>query len=54
MLVQGMLKDDFYGKILEAVLGLQSLPWVIASDFNEVLIREDKFEGRPININKAL
>ena len=39
---------------LEAVSGLHSLSWVIASDFNEVLIGEDKFGGRPVNINKAL
>lgn len=39
---------------LEVVSGLHSLPWVIASDFNEVLMGEDKFWGRPININKGL
>ncbi|XP_075665606.1 uncharacterized protein LOC142635308 [Castanea sativa] len=39
---------------LEAISGLHSLPWVIAGDFNEVLIGEDKFGGRPVNINKAL
>ena len=39
---------------LEAISGLHSLSWVIASDFNEVLIGEDKFGGRPVNINKAL
>lgn len=32
------------------VSNLHSLPWVIAGDFNEVLICEDKFGGRPINI----
>lgn len=30
------------------------MPWVIAGDFNEMLIREDKFGGNLININKAL
>lgn len=34
--------------------GLHSMPWVIAGDFNEVLIGDDKFEGNPINMNKAL
>ena len=39
---------------LEAISGLHSLSWVIVGDFNEVLMGEDKFEGRPVNINKAL
>ena len=39
---------------LEAISGLHSLPWVITGDFNGVLMGEDKFGGRPININKAL
>lgn len=39
---------------LMAVAELHSLPWVIARDFNEVLIGEDKYRGRPVNINRAL
>ena len=39
---------------LESVSDLHSLSWVIASDFNEVLMGEDKFGGRPVNIHKAL
>ncbi|XP_050242023.1 uncharacterized protein LOC126690976 [Quercus robur] len=30
------------------------LPWVIAGDFNEPLIDEDKFGGRGVNINRSL
>ena len=36
------------------VAGHHSMPWVVAGDFNEVLMGEDKFEGRPINLGKAL
>ena len=39
---------------LIAVSGLHSLPWVIVGDFNEVLMGEDKFGGRSVNINRAL
>lgn len=39
---------------LMAVSELHSLPWVIARDFNEVLMGEDKYGGRPVNINRAL
>lgn len=39
---------------LESVASLHSLPWIIASDFNEVLMGEDKFGGRLVNINRAL
>lgn len=37
-----------------AVSDLHSLPWVIAGDFNEVLMGEDKFGGRTGNISRAL
>ena len=36
------------------VAGHHSMPWVVAGDFNEVLMGEDKFEGRPVNLGKAL
>ncbi|XP_075670153.1 uncharacterized protein LOC142639911 [Castanea sativa] len=39
---------------LMAVFELHSFPWVIAGDYNEVLIGEDKYGGRPVNINRAL
>lgn len=39
---------------LESVASLHSLPWIIAGDFNDVLMGEDKFGGSPININRAL
>lgn len=39
---------------LEVVAGLHSMPWVIAGDFNEVLIGEEKFGGNPISMNRAL
>ncbi|KAL0005724.1 hypothetical protein SO802_013285 [Lithocarpus litseifolius] len=29
-------------------------PWVIAGDFNEPLLGEDKFGGRPVNISRSL
>ena len=36
---------------LSTVARLHNLPWVITSDFNEVLIGGDKFGGRPVNIS---
>ena len=36
------------------VSNIHSLHWVIAGDFNEVLIGEDNFEGRPVNMSRAL
>ncbi|XP_075660821.1 uncharacterized protein LOC142630676 [Castanea sativa] len=39
---------------LSSVAGLHSLPWVVAGDFNEVLMGEDKYGGRPVNISRAL
>lgn len=39
---------------LSIVAGLHSLSWVIAGDFNEVLLGEDKYGGRPMNVNRVL
>ena len=38
-------KRRFLWENLSSVVGLLSLPWVVASDFNEVLVGEDKFGG---------
>ena len=39
---------------LSKVAELHALPWIIARDFNEVLIGDDKFGGRPVNISRAI
>lgn len=39
---------------LNYVVGLHCMPWVIAGDFNEVLMGDDKFGGRPVNIGRAM
>ena len=39
---------------LSTISSLHALPWVIVGDFNEVLVGEDKFGGRTVNINRAL
>lgn len=39
---------------LETMAGLHSLPWVIAGDFNEVLMNGDKFGGNAVSISRAL
>ena len=39
---------------LIVVFELHSLPWVIAGDFNEVLMGEDKYGDRPVNNSQAL
>ena len=36
------------------VVGLHNKPWVIAGDFNEPLLGEDKFGGRPVSISRSL
>ena len=36
------------------VADLHNKPWVIAGDFNEPLLGEDKFGGRPVNISISL
>ena len=39
---------------LNSVAELHAMPWVIVGDFNEVLMGDDKFGGRPVNLGKAL
>nr|XP_023927086.1 uncharacterized protein LOC112038505 [Quercus suber] len=39
---------------LNSVAESHSMPWVIAGDFNEVLMGDDKFGGRPVNLSRAL
>ncbi|XP_030958322.1 uncharacterized protein LOC115980181 [Quercus lobata] len=39
---------------LSRVAELHTLPWIIAGDFNKILLGEDKLGGRPINISKAV
>ena len=39
---------------LSKVAKLHNKPWVIAGDFNEHLIGEDKLGGRPVSINRSL
>ena len=36
------------------VVDLHNKPWVIAGDFNEPLLDEDKFGGRPVSIYRSL
>ena len=33
---------------------LHNLPWVLAGDFNEPIVREDKFGGKPVSVNRSL
>ena len=39
---------------LSKVVELHNKPWVIARDFNEPLIEEDKLGGKPMRINRSL
>ena len=39
---------------LSKVAKLHNLPWVLAGDFNEPIVREDKFRGRPVSVNRSL
>ncbi|XP_050242062.1 uncharacterized protein LOC126691020 [Quercus robur] len=39
---------------LMEVAGLHNLPWVIAGDFNEPLLDDDKFGGRAVSVNRSL
>ena len=37
-----------------SVAELYNMPWVIAGDFNETLINEDKFGGRAVSVSRSL
>ena len=39
---------------LMRVAELHNMPWVIACDFNETLINEDKFGGRVVSVSRSL
>ncbi|XP_023918482.1 uncharacterized protein LOC112030031 [Quercus suber] len=36
------------------VADLHNMPWVIAGDFNEPLLEDDKFGGRAVSVNRSL
>ena len=39
---------------LSKVAELHNLPWVLAKDFNEPIVGEDKFGGKPISVSRSL
>ena len=39
---------------LAKVSDLHNMPWVVAGDFNEPLIGEDKFGGTAVSVNRSL
>ena len=39
---------------LMKVADLHNMPWVIAGDFNEPLVNDDKFGGRAVSVNSSL
>lgn len=39
---------------LMKVAELHNMPWVMAGDFNEPLVEDDKFGGREISVNRSL
>ena len=49
-------KEDRYilWNNLSKVAELHNKPWVMAGDFNEPLIDEDKFGGRGVSVNRSL
>ena len=49
-------KEDRYilWNNLSKVAELHNKPWVMAGDFNEMLIDEDKFGGRGVSVNRSL
>ena len=36
------------------VADFHNMPWIIAEDFNEPLVNDDKFEGRVVSLNRSL
>ena len=36
------------------VAELHNMPWVLAGDFNEPIMGEDKYGGRPVSVNRSL
>ena len=36
------------------VADFHNMPWIIAGDFNEPLVNDDKFEGRVVSLNRSL
>lgn len=36
------------------VADLHDMPWVMARDFNELLIKDDKFGGRGVSVSRSL
>jgi len=46
-------KRQVLWKNLMSVANLHNMPWVIAGDFNETLLSEDKFRGRSVSVNKS-
>ena len=39
---------------LMQVADLHNMPWVLTGDFNEPLLKDDKFGGQAMNVNRAL
>ena len=39
---------------LMLVAELHNMPWIIAGDFNEPLLEDDKFGGRAVSVNRSL
>ena len=46
-------RNTLWENLIE-VADLHNKPWVIAGDFNEPLLDEDKFGGRPVSIHRSL
>lgn len=39
---------------LKSAANLHNIPWIIASDFNEVIVDGDKFRGRRVSSTRSL
>ena len=46
-------RQVLWGNLMR-VAELHNMPWIIAGDFNEPLLGEDKFGGRAVNVNRSL